>query len=159
MSPEFQLTSLSDSENQLSIVYNLGMHLNDLRKRLFSADMIDAFRIITPNPSDPNQPLSVNDLLKSCADTTLESVRAHVKFLNYYGQVYDQENLTWSQTLLKNSCKPGTRGSYIFTGWTTVRRSRVEPCSDAPSVQSCRCWRNFGRIEIPYQSYRGDGPV
>jgi hypothetical protein len=108
LSPKFQLTSLSDSDNQLSIVYNLGMRVNDLRKRLLSADMIDAFKIITPNPADPNQPLSVDDLLQSYGNMTLESVRAHVKFLNYYGQVYDQENLTWSQTLLENLTKFNT---------------------------------------------------
>jgi len=34
LSPIFQLTSLNESENQLSVNYSLGMRVNDLRKCL-----------------------------------------------------------------------------------------------------------------------------
>jgi len=110
LNTKFQLTSITDSSNQLRVTYSLGMRVNDLRQKMIKYDMIDVFsKLITPNPADPNAPLQVEDLLIHYADIPLIKVKAHVRFLNYYGQVWDKQNLLWTQALLENSCESSLR--------------------------------------------------
>jgi len=102
---KFQLTSFTNTENQLGVVHNLGMRVYDLRQRLTNFDMLECFQVITPNPADPNAPLAITDLMAKYADISLSDVRAHVSFLKFYGRTYDRENLAWTQSLLENSCE------------------------------------------------------
>ena len=109
LTPKFQLTSVDAGDKQLEVTYSLAMHVNDLKHRLVQYDIIDTFQVITPNTADPNSPLAVDDLLDKYAELSLDRVQKHVRFLRFYGQKYDKQNLAWSQELLENSCEPMLR--------------------------------------------------
>ena len=112
---KFDLIPLDDSEKQILNNYNLQMRVKDFVRNLERYDMQEAFEILLfPKDVDvesllensiPIKPLTKTKNLLVEWDTIEEyEIIRHVKFLRFYGQVWDLQNLDWSLELLEGSC-------------------------------------------------------
>jgi hypothetical protein len=103
MALKFSLMS-HHSEDQLVDCYNLALRIDTLKNRLEETDTIGGFNIfktplIQPSGQMPNELRLINKINK----LTEPLVRPAMKFLRYYGQTYDIQDLQWSQEMAKNS--------------------------------------------------------
>ena len=133
--PQFALTPLEDTEEQLQNTYNVTMRKQHFREILIQYDMIDVFTIYVLDKGESdglmkhqntNVPITY-DLLQMHSSLSINTIREYMQFLRTYGQDYDLQNLEWSEELFKNSCEPSLRDKVVEQSLNIPENERGGP--------------------------------